>query len=80
MREFCITLLRRIAAIFRSSRLENDLDAEMRSHLEMAEEMNRGRGMSAEEARRDALRSFGGVELAKELYRKLGDQFEERVG
>ena len=69
MREFCITLLRRIAAIFRSSRLENDLDAEMRSHLEMAEEMNRARGMSAEEARRDALQSFGGVEQAKELYR-----------
>src|SRR5277367_2839984 len=69
MREICITLMRRIAAIFRSRRLEHDLDAEMRSHLEMAEEMNRGRGMSAEEARRDALRSFGGVELAKELYR-----------
>jgi macrolide transport system ATP-binding/permease protein len=69
MREFCITLLRRLAALFRSRRLEHDLDAEMRSHLEMAEEMNRGRGMSAEEARRDALRSFGGVEQAKELYR-----------
>src|SRR5277367_6008930 len=69
MREICITLMRRIAAIFRSRRLEHDLDAEMRSHLEMAEEMNRGKGMSAEEARRDALRSFGGVEQAKELYR-----------
>src|SRR5580698_10125670 len=69
MREFCLTLLQRLAALFRSRRLEHDLDAEMRSHLEMAEEMNRGRGMSAEEARRDALRAFGGVEQAKELYR-----------
>ncbi len=69
MREFCITFLRRLAALFRSRRLERELDVEMRSHLEMAEEMNRGRGMSAEEARRDALRSFGGVEQAKELYR-----------
>src|SRR5271165_41218 len=69
MSEFGRTLMRRIAALFRSRRLEQDLDAEMRSHLEMAEEMNRGRGRSAEEARRDARRSFGGVEQAKELYR-----------
>jgi macrolide transport system ATP-binding/permease protein len=69
MSEFGRTLMKRIATLFRNRHLEHDLDAEMRSHLEMAEEMNRGRGMSAEEARRDALRSFGGVEQAKELYR-----------
>src|SRR5271155_2942384 len=69
MGEFCKILMRRLAAVFRGRRLEKELDAEVRSHLEMAAEMNSGRGMNKEEARREALRSFGGVEQAKELYR-----------
>ncbi len=70
MGEVGITLIRRLAALFRRGRLEKDLDAEVRTHLEMAAEMNRRTGMSAEEARREALRSFGGVEQTKELYRE----------
>ena len=70
MGELGITLIRRLAALFRRERLEADLDAEVRAHLEMAAEMNRRSGMSAEEARREALRSFGGVEQTKELYRE----------
>jgi macrolide transport system ATP-binding/permease protein len=69
MSDFYKTLMRRFAALFLWKHLEQELDAEVRSHLEMAVEMNLRRGMSAEEARREALRSFGGVELAKELYR-----------
>jgi len=69
MRELFRTLLDRLAALFRRRRLEDDLAEELRSHLEMAVELNLGRGMSAEEARREALRSFGGVEQTKELYR-----------
>ena len=69
MREFFRTLLHRLAAPFRRQRLEKDLDEELRSHLEMAVEANLGKGMNAEEARREALRSFGGVEQTKELYR-----------
>src|SRR6266446_2580730 len=49
--------------------LENDLDDELRSHLEMAVELNLRKGMSAEDARREALKSFGGVEQTKESYR-----------
>ncbi len=64
------TLMRRLGAIFQRRRLEEDLDAEVRSHVEMATEMNRSAGMSEEEARRAALRNFGGVEQAKELYRE----------
>jgi macrolide transport system ATP-binding/permease protein len=69
MREFFRMLLHRLAAPFRRKRLEDDLDEELRSHLEMAVEANLSKGMSAEDARREALRSFGGVEQTKELYR-----------
>jgi macrolide transport system ATP-binding/permease protein len=69
MREFGRTLMRRLVALFRRKHLEQELDAEVRSHLEMATEINRRAGMSEEEARREALRNFGGVEQTKELYR-----------
>ena len=69
MREFLGTFIGRLAALFRRRRLEDDLDEELRSHLEMAVERNLGKGMSAEDARREALRSFGGVEQTKESYR-----------
>jgi len=69
MREFFRTLIHRLTALFRRQRLEDDLDAELRSHLEMAVETNLRKGMSAEDARHEALRSFGGVEQTKELYR-----------
>src|SRR6202140_5429577 len=69
MRELFRTLMNRLAAPFRSPRLEDDLDKELRSHLEMAVEANLSKGMNAEDARREALRSFGGVEQTKELYR-----------
>src|SRR6266576_675224 len=69
MREFFRTLMQRMAALFRRRRLEDDLDEELRSHLEMAIELHLRKGMSAEDARRGALRSFGGVEQTKENYR-----------
>src|SRR6202051_3460035 len=69
MREFFRMLIHRLAAPFRRKRLEDDLDEELRSHLEMAVEANLSKGMSAEDARREALRNFGGVEQTKELYR-----------
>jgi len=69
MREFFTTFVRRLAALFRRRRLEDDLDEELRSHLEMAVARNLGKGLSALDARREALRSFGGVEQTKETYR-----------
>jgi len=69
MREFCRTLISRLVAPFRQRRLEDDLEEELRSHLEMAAETNLRKGMSEEDARHEALRSFGGVEQIKELYR-----------
>jgi hypothetical protein len=46
MREFCKTLMQRVAALFRGRRLEEELDAEVRSHLEIAESMNLRKGIS----------------------------------
>lgn len=37
MREFFRTFIHRLTALFRRQRLEDDLDEELRSHLEMAE-------------------------------------------
>src|SRR6266849_5956358 len=70
MRELCRVFIRRLAALFRRRHLEDDLDAELRSHLEMAVELNLRKGMRAEDARREALRGFGGVEQIKEIYRE----------
>jgi macrolide transport system ATP-binding/permease protein len=69
MREFVLTLFHRLRATFRRRRLEHDLDEELRSHLEMATEINLNKGMSPEDARCEAVRSFGGIEQTKELYR-----------
>jgi len=69
MRESFRTFLQRLAALFRRRRLEDDLDDELRSHLEMSIELNLRKGMPPAAARREALRSFGGLEQTKELYR-----------
>jgi len=70
MRETFRTLVQRFAALFRRRQLEHELDEELRSHLEMAIEFNLRKGMSPSNARREALRSFGGVEQTKEVYRE----------
>jgi putative ABC transport system permease protein len=56
----------RLRALFFKSKLEEELDEEVRFHLEREIEENIARGMSPEEARLAALRSFGGVERVKE--------------
>ncbi|HJQ26853.1 MAG TPA: ABC transporter permease [Blastocatellia bacterium] len=61
--------LNRLRAVFFRSRLERELQEEIRMHLEMQTEENRRRGMSDREAHRAALRQFGGVEQVKERYR-----------
>src|SRR5216683_5883322 len=69
MGELSRMFVQRLFSLFRRRRLENDLDDELRSHLEMAVELNVRKGMSGEDARREALKSFGGVEQTKESYR-----------
>ncbi len=62
-------LKQRLRALFRKAELEQELDEELRFHLEQETEENLARGMSMEEARWAALRSFGGVEQVKEKSR-----------
>src|SRR5215475_15578184 len=61
-----INLRLRLRALLFKSKIEEELDEEVRFHLEREIEENISRGMSQEEARFAALRSFGGVERVKE--------------
>ena len=60
---------RSLRMFFRSSKAEQELDDEIRFHLENQMEANRASGMSRKEARFAALRAFGGVDQAKEQCR-----------
>ena len=64
-------LFHRLRAQLRRGKIEREMDAEMRFHLEMETAENVRRGMVEEEARRAALRDFGGVERVKETYRDV---------
>jgi predicted permease len=59
----------RLLGIFRSRKLETELDSELRAHLEALTEENIRRGMNEKEARYAAHREFGGLEQTKEAYR-----------
>ena len=62
-------LFQRLRALFQRHHLEQDLDEEVRVHLEMQIEDYQRQGMNADEARYAALRKFGGVDQVKETYR-----------
>ena len=62
--------LQRMRSFFKSQQRDSELDAEVAEHLELAVEENMRHGMSAEEARRQALIRFGGVPQAKEQQRE----------
>ncbi|HXW06402.1 MAG TPA: ABC transporter permease [Vicinamibacterales bacterium] len=63
---------RRLRAFRRRTELETGLDEEIRFHIDRQTEKNLRAGMSADEARRQALIRFGGVDHTKERAR---DQF-----
>jgi predicted permease len=70
MSQWMQRVARRIRALLHSGSLDGDLDAEMRLHLALeTEELMRTEGLSAQEARRRAFVSFGGVERYKESHR-----------
>jgi predicted permease len=60
----------RLRGLFRKRQLDQELEAELRAHLELRTEENMRRGMDAKEAAQAARREFGGVEQTKELYRE----------
>src|SRR6266513_257576 len=68
MRKIQIWLMR-FGGLFRKERHDGEFAAEMDSHLQMHIEDNLRAGMSAAEARREAIMKLGGVEQTKEIYR-----------
>ncbi|HEX5412949.1 MAG TPA: ABC transporter permease [Terriglobia bacterium] len=56
----------RLRSLFRKQRVEDELNDELRFHLERLIEENIASGMSADQARYAALREFGGIEQMKE--------------
>ena len=62
--------MKRLRALLLRAELDRELDEEIRFHLERQIELNISGGMSPVEARYAALRSFSGVEQAKELCRE----------
>jgi predicted permease len=59
-------LKRRLAALFKREALDQELDDELRYHLEREAELNQKSGMNPEDARYAAVRAFGGVDRSKE--------------
>lgn len=66
-----MSLIARLRGMFWRSRLDHDVDEELRSHLEMRTADNAAAGMPPEEARFDAQRRFGNTTLMKEDTRAM---------
>jgi putative ABC transport system permease protein len=60
----------RVLGLFRRRRLDENLETELQTHLQLLAEDNMRRGMTTEEAQCAARREFGGVEQTKECYRE----------
>ncbi len=65
-----IKLQHQFAALFRKQKMDAEMDAEMRSHIDLQTQANIDSGMAPEEARRAAFRQFGWVESIKEACRE----------
>ena len=78
---FISKLRRRWRAFTNKEEMEQQLDDEMRYHLERDTARNIESGMSPEDARREALKAFGGVDRSKEECRDAWGvrQFENLI-
>ena len=61
----------RVRSLFRRGRVEAELDRELRAHLEQQIEENLRLGMTPEQARYEAFRTFGGVDRVKDEVRDV---------
>ncbi len=61
-----MSIIRRISNLFFRSKVEHEIDAELKSHIEMRIEDNLAAGMLPDDARRDALLRFGNATSTKE--------------
>jgi hypothetical protein len=65
------TLPLRLRSLFRRDSVEQELDDELKFHLDRHTEMQIAKGLPAEEARREALRAMGGLTQRKEECREM---------
>jgi predicted permease len=61
-----MSLVRRVTNLFSRSRVDREIDAELQSHLDLRIDDNLAAGMTAVEARRDALLRFGNRTATRE--------------
>ena len=59
----------RLRSVLRRARVEQELDDEIRDHIERRVAADVARGVAPDQARQAALRAFGGIEQAKEACR-----------
>ncbi len=71
IKHWLYTIPLRLRSLFRRKQVEQELDEELRYHIERQIEENISRGMTPDEARYAALRAMGGVELRKEECRDM---------
>jgi putative ABC transport system permease protein len=64
-------VLRRLSALVRSRQMDREIEAEIAGHLAEATDEYIQQGLSPEEARLAAQRSFGGVTQTREVYRQV---------
>ena len=62
-------LVRRLVALVKRREYERELHDEIEAHLELAEREALGRGLSAEESRREARLRFGNIDNLREHHR-----------
>src|SRR5689334_5275224 len=69
----------RLRALLRRGAVERELVEELRFHIEMETEKNVRTGMNPTDARRRALRDFGGVEPTREAHRDVRGRWLEEL-
>jgi len=78
--KFLNILIARFRALLGRDKVLNDIDEEMKAHIELEAEANRERGMTAEAARRSAMESFGNFGSLRDLaYEVRGGGFLETL-
>ena len=63
-------LFAKLASLIRRGHADHELDREVSAHLALLEDEFQSRGMTPDQARIQARRSYGGVEQAKQLHRE----------
>src|SRR3569833_2406986 len=61
-----MAVFRRIANLFHRSRMDRDIREELEAHIALRAEENEARGMTPEDARREALLQFGNPTATRE--------------